>query len=63
MILVNQLCVCFELVLALVAVLMPTGARADFDAGDAIALVLGLILGFLGICACIGWYAHRKGHV
>jgi hypothetical protein len=32
-----------------------------FDAGDAIALILGLIIGILGICACIGAYAKRKG--
>ena len=32
-----------------------------FDAGDTIALILGLAIGFLGICACIGAYAKRKG--
>ena len=32
-----------------------------FDAGDAIALILGLLIGFLGICACIGAYAKRRG--
>lgn len=31
-----------------------------FDAGDAIALVLGLIIGVLGICACLGYYARRR---
>ena len=33
---------------------------AAFDAGDAIALVLGLIIGILGICACLGYYARRR---
>ena len=32
-----------------------------FDAGDAIALVLGLVIGTLGICACLGYYARRRG--
>jgi hypothetical protein len=32
-----------------------------FDAGDGIALVLGLLIGFLGIFACLGAYAKRKG--
>lgn len=31
-----------------------------FDAGDAIALVLGLIIGILGICACLGYYARKR---
>lgn len=31
-----------------------------FDAGDAIALVLGLVLGICGLLACIGAYARRK---
>lgn len=31
-----------------------------FDAGDAIALVLGLIIGILGVCACLGYYARRR---
>jgi hypothetical protein len=33
---------------------------AAFDAGDAIALVLGLIIGILGICACLGYYARKR---
>lgn len=32
-----------------------------FDGGDAIALILGLVLGILGIFACIGCYARRSG--
>lgn len=34
---------------------------AAFDAGDAIALVLGLVIGILGIFACLGYYARKKG--
>lgn len=33
---------------------------AAFDAGDAIALVIGLIVGILGVCACLGYYARRR---
>lgn len=32
-----------------------------FDGGDAVALILGLTIGLLGLCACIGAYAKRKG--
>lgn len=33
-----------------------------FDGGDAIALILGLVLGIFGILACIGCYARRQGN-
>ena len=42
----------------LLAALVPTVSA--FDAGDAIALVLGLVIGILGIFACLGYYARRK---
>jgi len=31
-----------------------------FDGGDAAALVIGLVLGILGICACLGAYARKR---
>ncbi|CAF0717527.1 unnamed protein product [Brachionus calyciflorus] len=31
-----------------------------FDGGDAIALILGLVLGIVGIFACIGCYARKR---
>ena len=31
-----------------------------FDGGDAAALIIGLILGIMGICACLGAYARRQ---
>ena len=31
-----------------------------FDGGDAAALVLGLLIGIIGIFACLGCYARRK---
>lgn len=33
---------------------------AAFDGGDAAALIIGLILGIMGICACLGAYARRQ---
>ena len=29
---------------------------AAMGGADVVALILGLVLGILGICACIGWY-------
>lgn len=48
----------FFFVLLVLTLLFP-GVHA-FDAGDAIALVLGLIIGVLGICACLGYYARKR---
>ena len=31
-----------------------------FDGGDAAALIIGLVVGFLGICACLGAYARKR---
>lgn len=33
---------------------------AAFDGGDVAALILGLMIGILGICACIGAYARKR---
>jgi len=44
----------------LLFLLINVPAVAAFDAGDAIALVLGLVFGILGICACLGYYARRR---
>ncbi len=35
--------------------------EASMTPGDVIALLLGLTLGILGICACIGKYARSRG--
>ncbi|XP_059834238.1 small integral membrane protein 30-like [Hypanus sabinus] len=35
------------------------GAQA-LDGGDAVALLLGLALSTVGLCACLGWYARRR---
>ncbi|XP_068572859.1 small integral membrane protein 30 [Cebidichthys violaceus] len=31
-----------------------------YDAGDALALLLGTILAVVGVCAFLGWYARRR---
>ena len=31
-----------------------------FDGGDAAALIIGLIIGILGICACLGAYSRKR---
>uniref|UniRef100_A0A3B4Z648 Uncharacterized protein n=1 Tax=Stegastes partitus TaxID=144197 RepID=A0A3B4Z648_9TELE len=31
-----------------------------YDAGDALALLLGTILTVVGLCAFLGWYARRR---
>lgn len=33
---------------------------AAFDGGDAAALIIGLMIGILGICACLGAYARKR---
>jgi len=44
---------------SVLSVLFQSQVVSAFDAGDAIALVLGLIIGFIMICACLGWYSRR----
>jgi len=43
----------------LLALLSRAQGVSAFDAGDAIALIVGLIIGFIMICACLGWYSRR----
>ncbi|XP_035473584.1 small integral membrane protein 30 [Scophthalmus maximus] len=31
-----------------------------YDAGDALALLLGAIVAVVGVCAGLGWYARRR---
>lgn len=50
----------YFLLLAVVGLFLPGAEAASFDAGDAVALVLGLVIGILGILACLGAYARRR---
>ena len=51
--------ICFWRFVGVFLLLLFPGVEA-FDAGDAIALVLGLVIGILGICACLGAYARKR---
>eukprot|EP00042_Codosiga_hollandica_P033034 m.216098 g.216098 ORF g.216098 m.216098 type:complete len:54 (+) comp54095_c1_seq1:9-170(+) len=44
----------------LLALLLVTPTAEAMAAGDIVALLFGLVIGILGICACIGWYANRR---
>ncbi|XP_041820141.1 small integral membrane protein 30-like [Chelmon rostratus] len=35
-------------------------AAEAYDAGDALAMLLGTVLTVVGFCACLGWYARRR---
>ncbi|XP_039616891.1 small integral membrane protein 30-like [Polypterus senegalus] len=35
-------------------------AVAAFDGGDAVALLLGVTISVVGVCACLGWYARKR---
>ncbi|XP_069759943.1 small integral membrane protein 30 [Narcine bancroftii] len=42
------------------AVLAAVPGAEALDGGDAAALLLGLALSTVGLCACLGWYARRR---
>lgn len=47
--------------LAMLAFFVSPVAAKGWDAGDTIALILGLIIGFVCVCAGLGWYSRRDG--
>ncbi|XP_078272801.1 small integral membrane protein 30 [Rhinoraja longicauda] len=47
------------LVAAAALVSLLPGAQA-LDGGDAAALLLGLAVSTVGLCACLGWYSRRR---
>nr|XP_057933933.1 small integral membrane protein 30-like [Doryrhamphus excisus] len=34
-----------------------------YDAGDAVALLLGTVVTMVGFCACLGWYARKRNRL
>lgn len=52
-----------QLLMACLMFFIPGASASNFDAGDALALVIGLLLGILGTCACLGCYARRRSAV
>ncbi|XP_023666277.1 small integral membrane protein 30 [Paramormyrops kingsleyae] len=47
------------LALALLLLSSIPGAEA-LDAGDALAILLGMAITVVGFCACLGWYARSR---
>jgi len=48
------------LILLTINVIQNVRGVSAFDGGDAAALILGLIIGTMGICACVGCYARKR---
>uniref|UniRef100_A0A671Y996 Si:dkey-112e7.2 n=1 Tax=Sparus aurata TaxID=8175 RepID=A0A671Y996_SPAAU len=48
---------CTLVCLLLLSLVAPAEA---YDAGDALALLLGTVLTVVGCCACLGWYARKE---
>lgn len=53
-----------HIVLALLVLMLTfvPSVAAEMSAGDVIALLVGLTLGILGFCACLGHYARSRQH-
>ncbi|XP_072309973.1 small integral membrane protein 30, partial [Eucyclogobius newberryi] len=49
-----------SVLLDLVSLCLIVPAVEAYDAGDAIALLLGSVLTGVGLCACLGWYARKR---
>ncbi|XP_027982848.1 small integral membrane protein 30 [Eptesicus fuscus] len=49
-----------QLLLVLLSLLLGLPAVEAVEAGDAIALFLGVVLSITGICACLGVYARKR---
>ncbi|CAH6778309.1 2610001J05Rik [Phodopus roborovskii] len=49
-----------QLMLVLASLLLIVPGVEAVEAGDAIALLLGVVLSVTGICACLGIYARKR---
>ncbi|XP_036037168.1 small integral membrane protein 30 [Onychomys torridus] len=49
-----------QLILVLTSLLLSLPVVEAVAAGDAIALLLGVVLSITGICACLGIYARKR---
>ncbi|XP_052567691.1 small integral membrane protein 30-like [Peromyscus californicus insignis] len=49
-----------QLILVLTSLLLILPVVEAAEAGDAIALLLGVVLSVTGICACLGIYARKR---
>nr|XP_048304935.1 small integral membrane protein 30 [Myodes glareolus] len=49
-----------QLILVFTSLLLILPVVEAVEAGDAIALLLGVVLSVTGICACLGIYARKR---
>ncbi|XP_023400334.1 small integral membrane protein 30 [Loxodonta africana] len=49
-----------QFLFALISLLLLLPVVEAVEAGDAIALLLGVVLSITGICACLGVYARKR---
>ncbi|XP_067420065.1 small integral membrane protein 30 [Emydura macquarii macquarii] len=49
-----------KLSLVLISLVIMLPVVEALDAGDAIALLLGIVLSIIGFCACLGLYARKR---
>lgn len=49
-----------QLILVFTSLLLLLPVVEAVEAGDAIALLLGVVLSLTGICACLGIYARKR---
>ncbi|XP_048196051.1 small integral membrane protein 30 [Perognathus longimembris pacificus] len=49
-----------QMLVVLISLLLVLPAVEAVEAGDAIALLLGVVLSITGICACLGVYARKR---
>ncbi|XP_073184227.1 small integral membrane protein 30 [Lepidochelys kempii] len=49
-----------ELFLVLLSLVIMLPVVEALDTGDAVALLLGVVLTIIGFCACLGLYARKR---
>ncbi|KAM4873757.1 small integral membrane protein 30 [Thomomys bottae] len=49
-----------QMLVVLISLLLVLPVVEAVEAGDAIALLLGVVLSITGICACLGVYARKR---
>ncbi|XP_037693381.1 small integral membrane protein 30 [Choloepus didactylus] len=49
-----------QLLIVLIPLLLMLPVVEAVEAGDAIAILLGVVLSITGICACLGVYARKR---
>ncbi|XP_057712066.1 small integral membrane protein 30-like [Corythoichthys intestinalis] len=52
-----------SLVLGCLTFLQTVPPASAYDAGDAVALLLGTVIAMVGFCACLGLYARKRNRL